>query len=219
MDKGKKHLIGFLAAVIIMSLFMAGNVMAEENSKKPNYTQVKVGMFQATGDMDTANYDTGGDFSLVYGRYLNKYLVLEAGVDVFGSNQSLRGTNADAGSYKLDNSLVGAAGLVTLKGEYSTGPVDLFCGFGAGIYSVTLSSKIDSSRFGDLDSDKSDGIFGAHVVAGATYNINERFFVGLEGKYRWTGDVDIRETVASIPVEYTGDLNGYTVTFNAGFRF
>jgi hypothetical protein len=41
MEKGKKHLVGLFAAVIIISFFMAANVMAEENSKKPNYAQVK----------------------------------------------------------------------------------------------------------------------------------------------------------------------------------
>jgi opacity protein-like surface antigen len=219
MIKGRKQLIGILAAANVMSLVMAGNVMAEENAKKLNYTQAKVGMFQPTGDMDDVNYDNGGDFSIAYGRYLNKYLVLEAGFDVFGAEQNLSGSNAQAGSYTQDNFLVAAAGFITLKGEYSAGPVDLFGGFGGGIYSVSLASEIDSSRLGDLDTDDSDGVFGVHVVAGANYNINERFFVGLEGKYRWTDDVEIRETVASIPVEYTGDLSGYSVTFNAGFRF
>ncbi len=219
MIKGKRHLVGLLATVNIMSLFMAGNVMADENSKKLNFTQVKVGMFQPSGDMDDANYDNGGDFSVVYGRYLNNYLVLEVGFDAFGSENTLTGRNDEAGSYTQDNALVGAAGVITLKGEYAAGPVDLFAGFGGGIYSVTLASEIDSSRLGDLDDDDSDGVFGVHAVVGANYNINERFFVGVEGKYRWTDDVDIRETVASIPVEYRGDLSGYSVTFNAGFRF
>ena len=219
MNMEKKHLVGLLAAASVVSLFLAGNVMAEENSKKDNYAQLKVGMFQPTGDLEDADFDNGGAVSVVYGRYLNKYLVLEVGFDVFGADQTLRGANSQAGRYTQDNTLVGTAALVTLKGEFSAGPVDLFCGVGGGIYAVTLSSEIDSSRFGDLDTDDSDGVFGVHVVAGANYNINERFFIGLEGKYRWTDDVDIRESIASIPVEYTGDLSGYTVTFNAGFRF
>jgi len=219
MIKGRKQLIGMLAAANVMGLVMAGNVMAEENSKKLNSAQVKVGMFKPTGDMDDADYDNGGDFSGSYGRYLNKFLILEAGFDAFGSEQNLSGRNDQAGSYTQDNYLVGVAGFVTLKGEYSAGPVDLFGGFGGGIYSVTLDSEIDSSRLGDLDTDDSDGVFGVHVVAGVNYNINQRFFVGVEGKYRWTDDVEIRETVAAIPIEYTGDLSGYMVTFNAGIRF
>lgn len=215
----KKYLAGLLAAMNVVGFCVAGNVMAEENFMKNNYAQVKVGMFQPTGDMDDANYDNGGDVSVVYGRYLNRHLVMEAGFEVFGSDQTLYGSNDRAGSYRQDNSLVAVAALVTFKGEVSAGPVDLFCGVGGGIYSVTLSSEIDSSRRGDRDTDDSDGVFGAHVVAGANYNINERFFVGVEGKYRWTGDVDIYRTIDSIPVEYNGDLSGYTVTVNGGIRF
>jgi opacity protein-like surface antigen len=98
--------------------------------------------------------------------------------------------------------------IITLKGKYAVGHLAVFAGIGGGVYAVTLSSEIESSRLGDFDSDDSDGVFGAHVTAGATYNINERFFLGLEGSYRWTGDVDIRESVASVPVEYSGDLSG-----------
>lgn len=219
MFKGKKHLVGVLAAVNIITLFAAGTVMAEAKGGKMNYGQLKVGMVQPTGDQDDADYDTGGDFSAAYGRYLTDFLVLEAGIDVFASEQELNGANSSAGSYQQDNVLAGAAVLVTLKGEYSAGPVDLFGGIGGGIYSVTLDSEIETSRLGDFNTDDSDGVFGAHVVAGANYNITERFFVGMEAKYRWTDDVEIRETVASIPVEYEGDLSGYVVTFNAGFRF
>ena len=215
-----KHLVGLLAAVNVVGLCMAGNVMAEDNYMRNNYGLVKVGMFQPSGDMDDANYDNGGDLSLVYGRYLNRYLVLEAGFDVFGSDQkTIYGYNPRVGDYRQDNSLVAVAGLVTLKGEMPVGPVDLFGGIGGGIYSVTLSSDIDSSRYYDISTDDSDGVFGMHVVAGANFNINDRFFVGVEGKYRWTGDVDIHDTVASIPVDYKGDLSGYAVTFNAGLRF
>ena len=219
MKMEKKHLVGLLAAANVVSVFMAGNVMAEEDAKKVNYAQVKVGVAQPTGDLDDADYDAGGDFSIAYGRYLNKYLVVEAGLDASGFEKDFRGANAVAGSYKQDNTLGAFGFLVTLKGEVSAGPMDFFAGAGGGIYAVTLTSDIESSRLGDFAADDSDGVFGAHVVAGATYNINERFFLGIEGKYRWMDDVDIRETVATLPVEYSGDLSGYTVTLNAGFRF
>ena len=215
----KNHLLGLVAAVNVVGLCLAGNVMAGESERRANYVEAKLGMFQPTGDMDDADYDTGGDVSVVYGRYLNNFLVLEGGVDIFGSEQNLYGYNDHAGSYEQDNFLTTAAFFATLKGEFTTGPVDLFAGIGAGIYSVSLSSDIDSSRLGDLDEDDSDAVFGAHVVAGANFNITERFFVGVEGKYRWTDDVEIYDSVASVPVEYTGDLSGYTVTFNGGFRF
>lgn len=219
MNMKKLHMAGLLAAVNAASLLTAGTVMAGDDMMKMNYGQLKIGVFQPTGDMDDADFDMGGIFSVSYGRYLSKHLVLEAAVDTFGSEQTIHGSNAQAGRYTQDNALVGAAFLVTAKGEFAAGPVNFFGGAGAGIYSVTLDSEIESSQLGDFDADDSDGVFGAHVVAGGIYNINERFFVGIEGKYRWTDDVEIRETVAGIPVEYTGDLSGFLVTCNAGIRF
>lgn len=208
-----------LVAANAVGLCAAGQVMAEEDSTKRNYTQVKLGMYQPTGDLDDADYDTGGSFGVVYGRYLNKYLIVEAGFDFLGADRTIHGRNDTAGSYTQDNTLVGVGGLVTLKGEYAVGPLALFAGVGGGVYAVTLDSEIESSRLGDFSRDDSDGVFGAHVTAGATYNITDRFFLGVEGRYRWTDDVDISETVASVPVEYAGDLTGYTITFNGGFRF
>lgn len=219
MKRGKTQLLVLFTAVNVANLCGARTVMAEEETPRLNYTQVKLGMFQPTGDLDDADYDSGAVFGVVYGRYLNRYLVFEAGFDALGSDRTERGGNDLAGTYTQDNTLVGVGGLVTLKGEYTVGPLALFAGIGGGMYAVTLTSEIESSRLGDFDSDDSDGVFGAHVTAGATYNINERFFLGLEGRYRWSGDVDIRESVASVPVEYSGDLSGYTITFNGGFRF
>lgn len=219
MKTKKRYLVGLLAAVNVVSVFAAGTVMAAEGGEKMNYGQLKVGMIQPSGDQDDAGFDTGGDFSAAYGRHLNKFLVVEGAIDLFGSGQDSSGYNSHAGYYDQDTTLSGAAFLVTLKGEFSSGPVDLFAGAGVGLYSVLLDSEIDSSRFGDVDAEDSDGVFGAHVVAGLNYNINDRFFVGMEGRYRWTDDVELSDTVASIPVEYYGDLSGFVVTFNGGIRF
>lgn len=219
MKTKKRYLVGLLAAVNVVSVFAAGTVMAAEGGDKMNYGQLKAGLIQPSGDQDDAGFDTGGDFSVAYGRHLNKFLVLEGAIDLFGSGQDSSGYNSNAGYYDQDTTLTGAALLVTLKGEVSSGPVDFFAGAGVGLYSVLLDSEIDSSRFGDVDAEDSDGVFGAHVVAGLNYNINDRFFVGMEGRYRWTDDVELSDTVASIPVEYYGDLSGFVVTFNGGIRF
>ena len=108
---------------------------------------------------------------------------------------------------------------MTLKGELPVGAASIFGGIGGGVYTVTLDSDIETSRLGDFSTDDDDTVLGAHVVAGANYDITDRFFAGVEGMYRWTDDVDIHETVATIPVEYSGDLSGFSVTFNGGFRF
>lgn len=219
MNTGRKHLIGLLAAVNVLSVFTAGNVMADVADRRANYGQVKLGVFQPVGDLDDAGFDTGGEFSGAYGRYLTPFLVFEAGFSIFATESDSRGENDIAGSYKQEDRLSAGAFLLTLKGEYSIGSASLFGGIGGGVYSVTLDSDIDSTRLGDFSADDSDAVLGAHVVAGVNFDITDRFFVGMEGMYRWTDDVDLFETVATIPVEYSGDLSGFTVTVNGGFRF
>jgi opacity protein-like surface antigen len=220
MKSGRKHLLGMVVAVNVLSVIVAGNVMADDGVWRANYAQVKLGAFQPTGDLDDAGFDAGPLASVAYGRYLTRYLSVETSIEGFGTqNDDIRGTNTIAGSYELENTLAASAFLVTLKGEYPVGPVSFFGGIGGGFYVVTLDSDIDTSMIGDFSIDDDDSVFGAHVVAGANYDITDRFYIGLEGMYRWTDDVDLSETVALIPVEYSGDLSGFSVTVNAGFRF
>jgi opacity protein-like surface antigen len=219
MIERKKQVFGLLATASVLNFLAAGNIMAGEGRDYVNYGQAKIGVIQPTGDLDDADYDAGGEIGAAYGRYLNKFLVVEAGLDAFATEQEIDGFNNIAGRYEQDNVLGVAAFLVTLKGEFSFGRVNVFGGVGGGVYSVSLESDIDSSRLGSFDADDDDTVFGGHLVAGATFDVTQRFFLGVEGLYRWTDDLDLRDTVASIPVEYRGDLNGYSVTFNAGFRF
>lgn len=210
-------MVGLLAAVNALGLLIAGNVMAE--MEKPNYAQVKVGAFQPTGDLDDADYDTGVQISGYYGRYLTPYLIVEAGIDGFAVDSDVNGSNDSAGTYDQDNTLSVVGFLFTVKGELPAGPARIFGGIGGGLYTVNLDSDIDSSRLGDFSTDDDDQVLGAHVVAGVNYDITDRFFAGIEGMYRWTDDVDIHENVASIPVAYDGELTGFAITANGGFRF
>lgn len=207
-----------LAAANVLGILFAGNVMADMD--KPNYAQLKLGAFQPTEDLDDADFDTGFQISGSYGRYLTRYLIVEAGIDGFAVDSDVDGNNATAGNYDQDNTLSVAGFLVTLKGEVPAGPASFFGGIGAGFYTATLDSDIESDRLGDFSTDDDDDqVIGAHVVAGVNYDITDRFFAGVEGMYRWTDDLEIDDTVASIPVEYEGNLNGFSITVNGGFRF
>lgn len=217
MNRGKRYFVGMLAAAGALGILVAGNAAADMES--PNYAQLKLGAFQPTGDLDDADFDTGFQISGSYGRYLTRYLIVEAGIDGFAVDSDVEGSNATAGDYDQDNSLSVAGFIVTLKGEVPVGAASIFGGIGGGLYTATLDSDIESSRLGDFSTDDDDQVLGAHVVAGVNYDITNRFFAGVEGMYRWTDDLDIQETVASIPVEYEGDLSGFSITVNGGFRF
>ena len=193
--------------------------LATEKNQKRNYAKVNLGVYQPTNQLDDDNYDTGVNLTLSYGRYLTRNLCYEVGLDDIGSANDLSGSNGTAGTYDQDNVIYGNGLIFTVKGVYPKESVRLYAGGGIGLYAVTLAAEIDSSSLGNFDKVESDFIVGGHAVAGLDLDITDRFFINFEGKYRITDDADINKKVASIPVAYKGDLNGYSVTTGIGYRF
>lgn len=215
----KTQLMVVILSANTLFVFGATNVTAEEANASRNYMQLKLGVLQPSGDRDDADFDTGFSGALAYGRYLTDNLILEATYDVSVTDKELQGSNSTTGNYDQDNYLATEAILLTLKGEYPVGPFRVFGGGGIGWYGACLNGDIDTEKIGSFDVNDTDSAFGLHVVAGANYDFNDRFFMGLEGTYRWTDDIEINKTAASVPVDYSGDLSGFTLTLNAGFRF
>jgi opacity protein-like surface antigen len=209
--------IAWLAIPAITSL--AVNAAWADSSVHKNYAKVNLGVNEFTGGLDDAGYNAGVDVGAAYGRYLGKYMVLEGGINSFQTNQDISGSSSVAGTYEREDSIFVNSILATLKGEFPVGPVTLYGGAGVGGYFVNLFTDIETSRQGDFDKDDDDIVFGVHLVAGGHYDITPRFFVGVEGMYRWTEDIDIQQTAVDVPIQVEGDLNGYAVTLLAGFRF
>jgi opacity protein-like surface antigen len=221
MSVGKNIKMGIVLGISGLTLGFASHCLADEAEARQNYMQLKLGALLSASDMDDEGFDdTGFSGTLAYGRYLSDHLILEGSLDLSGvTSDEGDNSNTVAGTYSKDSGVGTNALLLTIKGEYPLGPVDLFGGGGVGLYAAYLCADIESDALGDFNVDDDDSVFGVHVVGGANYNINERFFLGLEAMYRWTDDVDMSATAASIPVEYNGDLSGVIVTLNAGFRF
>ena len=215
----RKHFLLVLWMVIALAAGSFDAAWAAETGYFRNYGQVRLGLNEFKGDFEDAGYDTGGNLSVAYGRYLNRYLVLEAALDFFGTEHDIHGSTPTAGSYKREDTIGVMAFLATVKGEWPAGPLTIFGGGGAGLYLLALDSEITTANIGDFDEDESDSVFGLHIVTGVNYDITNRFFAGVQGLYRWTDDIDIRKSVGTVPVRVEGNLNGYTVTLTGGFRF
>lgn len=212
-----KQMCVWLSALVLLMLTV-GSAWADSRVRK-NYGKVNLGMNDLTGDLDEAGYDEGVAFSFNYGRYLTKNLVIEGGINYFQTNQDISGSTTVAGRYTRKDSIFVSSLLGTLKGEFPLGPVRFYGGAGVGVYFVSLYTDIETSRLGSFDEDDADVVFGAHVLAGAYYDITPRLFTGIEGMYRWTGDIDILKNTGTVPVEVDGNLNGYVLSVSAGFRF
>lgn len=215
-----KSVRNLVLALVMASALAAGcphTARAESDSYR-NYGWVGLGTNEFTGDFDDAGYDAGGDLMLGYGRYLAPNLILEGTIDLFATEEDFQGSTTTVGGYWRDDEIAVSALLATVKGVWPVGPVALFGGGGVGLYALALNSEITTTQ-GKFDKDTGDGVFGVHLVAGADYDITERFFIGVQGLYRWTGDIDIDETAGSVPVQLEGDLSGYVITLKGGFRF
>ena len=219
MNKRMKTTASLLAAANILGLFCVNSVAAEETKKGNNYIQGQLGMFFPIGDVEDADFDNGFNGAFSYGRYLTENLKVEGTLDMSGTDRDVSGANATAGRYSHEDVLGVSGVLVSLKGEYPVGQVDLFGGLGVGIYGISLVSEIDSQSLGSFDTDDCDTVFGAQASIGANYNLTKRFFLGVEGKYRWTDDAEISMKTAGIPITYEGDASGYSMAFTAGWRF
>ena len=219
MEKMTKVTLGLLTAGNIIAMIASDAVLAGEIEKPNNYIQGQMGMFFPGSDLDDADLDEGFQSAFSYGRYLTKHLKLEGTLDGSTLDRDFVGANATAGAYSRDDHLSSVGILIALKGVYPVGSFDLFGGVGVGLYSVRLESEIDSRKLGTFDTDEDDSVFGAQFSLGTNYNITERFYVGVEGKYLWTEDAEISMRTAEIPIEYDGDLSGYSLAFTAGWRF
>ncbi len=185
-----------------------------------NYARGGVGIHQYRSDLENAGYDdTGFALDASYGRYLAKHLVIEGTVGYLYTDQDFSGSTGTAGAYTRDDEISVGTLLVTLKGEIPAGPVTFYAGGGVGAYFVTLNSDIETDNLGDFDVDDDDTVFGLHAVVGGYHNITDHVFVGMEGLYRWTDDVEISKTTGTVPVRLNGDLDGFSVTMMGGFRF
>lgn len=218
--KMKKKMLVLIALTAVVVTVSAGPALSIDTEKRANYMVGSLGGYNPTGGLDDGGFESGMNTSVAYGRYLTSHLILEGMVDYFRAKAETTGADQALGNYSRDDQIGTTGLLVTLKGEYSVGSVDLFGGAGVGFYGAFLRSEIESDNLGTLsEKDDSDSTFGAHLSLGGNYNINEVLYVGVEGRYRWTGDVEMKEINGGLPVTYSGDLNGYSVAATFGFRF
>jgi outer membrane protein W len=186
----------------------------------PNYFALKGGIYSPTGDLDDANYETGFNGEIAYGRYFNPYFAMEFGAGYFKSDTSLSGFDPlFLGSFQEEDQIKVIPLTVMGKGIYRTGNFELFGEFGLGVYFADFEGVLTTSTLGTIRVDDNDSVFGVILGIGVTYDIGTNAFIGMEAKYLATGDATFRGTAVGVPITLGGDLNGIILTANLGFRF
>lgn len=187
---------------------------------RQNYFSLKGGIYSPTGDLDDADYDTGFNGEIAYGRYFSPNFAMEIGAGYFKTDTSLSGFDPLVlGSFREEDEIKVIPLTVTGKGIYPSGNFELSAQFGVGLYFADFEGVLTTSTLGTIRVDDSDSVFGVILGIGATYNITTNAFLGLEAKYLATGDAEFKGTAMGIPITVGGDLNGILLTANLGFRF
>ena len=199
---------------------------------------IKAGVYDPTGDLDDAEFDTGFNGEVAFGRYVIPNLAVELGVGYWQTEASYGGVFVDPTlgvvTFSEDDEVQVIPITLTVKGVLPADMFELYLGGGIGWYFASYDTDawmsgtvMDTPFRGSISFDDDDNVFGGHVVAGALINFSERFFFGVEGKYIWTAEAEasgtaqviVDSTFVPVPIHMEGDLNGYTVTGVLGVKF
>ena len=191
-------------------------VISPRDLENPNYVTLKGGIYSPQSD-DLEDFDTGFNGEISYGRYFHRNFALELGVGYFETEATFSGFDPILGIVEEEDQITAIPLTLTAKGTYPTKYVEPYALAGIGLYLVSAESDLSIGIF-EFSFDDDDTVFGFHLGLGANFNITERLFVGVEGKYLWA-EAEFKDSILGIPVELDADLEGFTVTGNVGFRF
>lgn len=202
--------IVFLGLILLMLLLLTPATYAQGN----NYVDIKLGLFQPNDETSgLKDFDTGGNFEVVFGHKFNPNLAIEWGIGYYSSEYSEEGYVC-YGYYcypgKLELTASAIPITVTLKGVAPLSPqVELYGGAGLGLYLATLEADLTVYGIGSVASaSENDSPLGFHIVGGGTFYLSDTMGLGMEIKW-FTVEPDF----GLGGVEYGGRV------FNAGLRF
>lgn len=200
-----------LISILCLFVFHANFTFAEEQIPK-NYLLFKGGMYFPQHD-DLKEYSDGFNGEFYYGAYLGKHFASEIGVGYFKSDGHAKVSGTVSGvpvTYYTDDTLKVFDILYNAKIIYPIGNLELFAGPGIGIYFAKVNTVVTSTLGSTSLSSACDAVgdwntaFGYHLLAGANYNINTNWFIGVEGKYFWAKTKDPIIPLSGSPLSTPG---------------
>jgi len=208
--------IALCAFVLCLALtFMPSfPVFGQEN---PKYVAVKGGFYSPTDDLD--ELDSGFAGEIVIGKYFSPTFAVEGGLGRFEADGSETAFIPGPGSVTLKTDVSVTTIFVTIKGFHPIERGELFIGGGVGIGFADIDLDVSTTALGSDSVSDDNTVFGFQFLAGANFNITDKCFLGVEGKYLITNDAEVSGTLFGIPVEVEGNANGFIITGVLGFRF
>ena len=209
---------------VLLCMALSGSlVFAQSGDSKSNYVALKGGIYTPTSN-DLKGFSTGFNSEVAVGHYFNKYLASELSVGYFQSSISQAGSGSVG-----DTSFNGSAGMdlwavpvtVAVKGLYPIQNFEPYVMGGVGVYFANAKFNYSGSFSSGGSTGTASGsstanstTFGGFLGAGANYNIDKNWYIGVEGKYLLT-----RPTFSFYGVDLKASMDGWQVTGNIGYRF
>ncbi len=186
----KKVLILFCVASVLLPAIG----LAQDHLR---YLAAKPGIYCYEGDLED-EHPLGFNGEIAYGYYLQPHLLIEGGVGYFhdgvGNGNDIRGNDIT----------------LSIKRVYQINNYEPFFGGGAGVYFVNYQGVLKEAR-NRVPMDVDDTVFGGHILAGLNLNFQSNLFLGIEGKYIFTGDADFNGANVN--------LDGFVTVVVIGYRF
>jgi opacity protein-like surface antigen len=184
---------------------------------KTSYAVLKGGIFYPRGDLD--DLSTGFNGEVAYGYKFHPNAAVELGGGYLQTNGTFRQVTNGVG-VKVEDEVYAIPITAAIKGivkpEKNT---ELYALIGGGAYIVSCKETVSAGGRSVSMSDTAV-VPGGFVGVGASYDITENVFLGLEGKYTFTGEATLRDTLAGVgDVSANFKVQGFTGTMNLGIRF
>lgn len=199
--------IVFILSVVQMFLMP----LQATGQERKNYLSIKAGTISFTNGLKDANFATGFDGEIVYGRYLIPNLAVEVGTGYLHDGVYIKQ------GFNFSQDIQAIPIILTVKVIYPIQPIELFAGAGYSVYFTKYKGfLIDPNATTHLlENDnppvRKATVFGGQFVAGVNYCFSPAFFFGIEGKYIITEAANFRV--------FSPSLDGYAITGSFGFRF
>ena len=208
-----------LISAVALTLVLAFSSHAQDAAGwgKRNAVVVKGGLYGPTGDLD--DFDTGLYTDVMYNRYITRNLALEGGIGFYYTEASFSGVLPVVGSYTEKDKISVIPIKANIKGVLPLDRAELYAGVGVGLYLAGVQAEVTSTGLGSFSWTSSAAVIGAQCKAGGIYNLNESFFVGIEGEYMVTDKAKFSGDLFGRSFTLESNLDGYTISGVFGYRF
>ena len=197
--------------ILFLPLYVAGQ-------EYQSFIALKIGTYNPTGDLDDSGFDSGTGGEFVWGIYYFENFSTEFGVGYFASDLSISSIVSGFGQVEQKADVAALPFFLSLKGHIPFVVGEIYGGAGidfiiAGV-DFTIKTPLGTASFTDANY-----IFGGHIMVGLNFNITERLFIGVEGKYLVTTDASFSDTNRGLI--WTADINftGYSLFGQVGYRW